>query len=86
MDKKIAPKLPRMSYSQIKDAVSRVGRAEAYCIKHEGVWILIFQIKIDDGMCKVIMSSQRQDVRTFKTLDAARKACDFVGGMSVTGI
>lgn len=86
MNKKIAPSLPRMSYSQIKDIVASLGRAEAYCLKDSGSWILIFQFKSDEGKYKVIMSSQRQDVRTFKTLDAARKACDFVGGMTVTGI
>ena len=86
MSKKIAPSLPRMSYSQIKDIVSSLGRAEAYCMKDSGSWVLIFQLKSEEGKYKVIMSSQRQDVRTFKTLDAARKACDFVNGMSVVGI
>ena len=73
-------------FSQIKSYTeSLTGKVRVYCIKHDGNWYLTFAFESQDGKMEVLMSSQRQDARTFKTIDAARKACDFVGGMTVIG-
>lgn len=87
MENKILKTTPRMSYSQIKSYTeSFLGKAQTYCIKHpDGTWCLIFAFESDDKKMEAVMSSQRQDIRTFKTIDAARNACDFVGGMTVIG-
>lgn len=87
MEDKILKTTPRMSYSQIKSYVETcLGKIQTYCVKHpSGDWCLVFAFESEGKKMDVLMSSQRQDVRTFKTIDAARNACDFVGGMTVLG-
>jgi hypothetical protein len=87
MESKILKRTPRMNYSQIKSySETCLGKTHAYCVRHpDGDWLLTFVFEHEEKKMDVAMSSQRQDIRTFKTIDAARNACDFVGGMTVLG-
>lgn len=60
-------------------------RCEVCCTRYNGKWILIISIRDKGVETNYVMSSQREKVRTFATLEAARNACDFMGGMSVIG-
>lgn len=55
------------------------------CLKHEGKWALVVSLFPEGKEVNYVMSSQREKVRTFATLEAARKACNFMGGMLVIG-
>lgn len=55
------------------------------CLKHEGKWALVVSLFPDGKEVNYVMSSQREKVRSFATLEAARKACNFMGGMLVIG-
>lgn len=86
MDKKILPNTPRMTYQQVNLACQgSLRKVEACCIKHEGSWVLIFCIESEQGKFDVLLSSQRKDIRKFKTIEAARNACDFLYSMTVIG-
>ena len=87
MERKFLKSKPRMTYSQIKShKESFEGTVVVFCIKHfTGDWCLLFSFKSKDKVMEVLMSSQRQDVRTFKTIDAARNACNFTWQMEVLG-
>ena len=55
------------------------------CLRHEGKWALVISLYPDGKEVNYVMSSQREKVRSFATLEAARKACNFIGGMLVIG-
>jgi hypothetical protein len=60
-------------------------KCEVCCTRHKGKWVLIISITDNGAETNYVMSSQREKVRTFATLEAARNACDFIGGMTVIG-
>lgn len=72
----------------VRDYVKTLNNGEKcniYCVRHLEKWALIMSFKIKGVETNYVMSSQREKVRLFATLEAARKACNFMGGMTVIG-
>lgn len=55
------------------------------CLRHDGKWAIVVSLYPDGKEVNYVMSSQREKVRSFATLEAARKASNFIGGMVVIG-
>lgn len=71
----------------IRDLVEggSIKRCSVTCIRFNNKWALVMTVNHFGGDVEYIMSSQREKVRLFATLEAARNACDFTGGMTVIG-
>ena len=80
--------MPRMTASQIEDYMKLLpdgSKYDAYCVRFDGKWALAFCFSFGENKSEMAMCSQREKTRTFATLESARKACDFVGAMTVIG-
>lgn len=85
--------IPRMTAVELKDYISELQceksgtgfEVSANCIRANGRWVLVFIFVVEGDKFSIAMSSQREKTRTFATLESARKACHFVGAMTVIG-
>ena len=80
--------MPRMTASQIEQYMGSLqygAKYDAYCVRSGEKWALCFCFNVDGNKTEMVMCSQREKTRTFATLESARKACDFVGAMTVIG-